>query len=120
MAAERRRETMIALRARRTAYRVASDLFLFQHSKPLAIDCSRCRRSFLPVKSETICPNCALAQRSPPVDDLPIYETVLPLTWRDRLKAACVWPTPEEWAMLIVVFSLLGLSLWALVHGGMH
>jgi hypothetical protein len=113
MATAPRRETLIALRARRTAYRVASDLLLFQRTKALTINCLRCRRSFVPMKGEKICPNCASLQPDPAAS---VY-VVLPPTWRDRMRAALAPPTRSEWVMLIIVFTLLGASVWTLRYG---
>lgn len=114
MAAERRRETLIALRARRTAHRVATDVYLFQHSKPLTIECVQCHRPFCPLNAETICPGCVEihADRSPP--SLPGGKVInVPCaadTWRWVL-AETTW---TEWAMLAVFLCCLAIAIWAL------
>jgi hypothetical protein len=103
---------MIALRARRTAYRVASCVLLFQRSKPLTIECVGCHQPFVPVKNESICSQCRAASPDP------TFKGPVPLllTREDRQRLIWVRPTPGEWATLIVVFFLLALSLWAYFH----
>jgi hypothetical protein len=59
MATAPRRETLIALRARRTAHQVASAVHLQQHSRPLLPKCPHCGREFLPREStQTWCGSC--------------------------------------------------------------
>ena len=114
MATARRRETLIALRARRTAHRVATDLFLYEHSKPLTVDCARCKRPFYPLQGETICPNCV---ELVPTELLAYprarwveYTEYLGGSWR-QILAQARW---GELAMLVFFLCCFAATIWAL------
>jgi hypothetical protein len=110
MATAPRRETLIALRARRTAHRVASDLYLFQHSKPLTIDCAKCRRAFCPLKDETICSNCVPHVPADPEAPRICWIRVGP--WQ-QMWAETRW---GELAMLAVFLCCFAAAIWALCN----
>jgi uncharacterized protein (UPF0212 family) len=60
MATAPRRETMIALQARRTSHQVATAAYLHEHVRPLLQRCQSCGNEFAPLDvGQECCPQCA-------------------------------------------------------------
>jgi hypothetical protein len=89
MATAPRRETFIALRARRTAHRVATDVHLTGRSRLIRKQCWNCREYFLTDRAEQLlCEHCRELEQAhwpapaPPEDPQPLKDPREPVPLR--------------------------------------
>jgi ribosomal protein S27AE len=114
MATAPRRETLIALRARRTAHQVSTALHLHQHSHQLLQQCSNCGRDFLPERDEqTECGTCVrvLTYQLP-------YETPVVVQPRPRLRPSVNWGRVFRVICLILACVSVLFAFAALIYAG--
>jgi len=99
MATAPRRETLIALRARRTAHQVATDVHLAQHAKSLLRTCKECGRDFAPERDDQDrCQNCV----------------EFALTFREEPVKSRAFPLADFFLIVSAFLVVLGFIVWFL------
>lgn len=122
MATAPRRETLIALRARRKSHQVATAAYLHEHVRPLLQKCQSCGNEFAPTEvGQEHCPQCiSKTSRSGPnitAEEIPpprrgrISATVLKI--HDALISREIVPSDAARVIAVsaIIAALLGFAL---------
>src|SRR5690348_14109399 len=114
MATAPRRETMIALRARRTSHQVATAVYLHEHVRQLITRCTSCGNEFVPTEAgQERCPQCMpktsrsrpnnIADDAPPPPRRRISSALLKI--HDALISRDIDPSDAE--RVIAIFAII-------------